>query len=233
MKTNQMMQIDFNGSILEVEHKTKFGSLTELWRIGNDIRRSKGRTELGMENYLRSPETLELVQALERKYGIYKGNVNGVESTDLKINKDGTVETIKSPLIKTKRGRYGGGTWAHLYLLLDAAMRLDADFKVQLFDILVEGKLCEWRDDSGDSYKALNVAIDMMLAQNNKPALIVNYIRVADALKDKISPTGGDWNSAHFSELKRRTDIENNLIVMMKLGFLKSVNEIVLAVQNM
>lgn len=67
MKTNQIMKLDFSGSTLEIEHKTQFGSLTDLWRIGNSIRREKGLTELYMEHYLRSPETLELVQAIERK----------------------------------------------------------------------------------------------------------------------------------------------------------------------
>jgi hypothetical protein len=230
MKTNQMMQLDFNGSILEVEHKTKFGSLTELWRIGNAMRLAKGRTELDMSNYLRSQETLELVEALERKYMIYEERTKSVQSTDLK---NGMIGTIKSPLIKTKRGRHGGGTWAHVYLLLDAAMRLDADFKVQLFDILIEGKLCEWRDDSGNSYKALNVAIDMMLkGDTNSPTSPFNYIRVADAIRTKVQPTGDAWNTAHFSELKRRTDIENNLIVMIKLGYIDTIQGVLNAVDK-
>jgi len=228
MKTNQMMMLDFNGKSLSIEHKTKIGSLTDLWAIGNSIREGKGLTQLDMSNYLRSQETLELVQAIERKEGF-----NSVESTNLKNSSGLLTEVIKSPLIKTKRGRYGGGTWAHLYILLDAASRMNADFKVKIFDILVEGRLLDWRDDSGDSFKSLNVVLDTTVIKKlNKEPSAGNYIRLAMAIKKRVNPTGGDWNTATYNELKLRTDIENQLITIMKLDLAVDVNHLITMVSS-
>ena len=221
------MNLQFDDKTLAVEHKTKMGSLTELWAIGNSIRESKGLNQLDMKNYLRSPETLELVQAIKRKYGIES---KSVESTHLK---SGMVDTIQSQLIQTKRGRYGGGTWAHLYILLDAAARMDADFKVRMFDILVEGKLLEWRDDSGDSFKALNVVLDLTVVKEtgSRPETWV-YQTVAKAIKDNVKPTGGDWNTATYNELKRRNEIENQLMTILKLGFIKSFEQLLQTIKD-
>jgi hypothetical protein len=228
MKTNQVMQLDFDGKTLAIEHKTKMGSLTELWAIGNSIRKTKGLSEMNMGNYLQSPETLELVQAVERKEGIFKP----IESISLK--KDGRVETIKSDLIRTKRGRYGGGTWAHLYILLDAASRMDADFKVKMYDILIEGKILEWRDDSGDSFKALNIVLDatVVAKTGNRPCTAL-YQRVASYIKDKVKPTGGNWNTATYDELKRRSTIETQIMVILKLNFINSEAELARAIADM
>ena len=222
------MILQFDDKTLAVEHKTKMGSLTELWAIGNSIRESKGLPAMNMANYLQSPETLELVQAIERKYGVES---KCVESRELK--KDGRVDTIQSSLIRTKRGRYGGGTWAHLYILLDAASRMDADFKVKMYDILVEGKLLEWRDDSGDSFKALNVVLDLTVVKEtgNRPELWV-YQTVAKAIKDNVNPTGGDWNTATYNELKRRTEIENQLMTILKLGLIKDFERLLQTIKD-
>ena len=226
MKTNQVMQLDFDGKTLAIEHKTQMGSLTELWAIGNSIRKIKGLTEMDMSNYLRSPETLELVQAIEKSQGF-----KTVESTDLK---HGRVETIKTDLIKTKRGRHGGGTWAHLYIMLDAASRMDADFKVKMYDILINGKLLEWRDDSGDSFKALNIVLDAtVVAKTGKRPCTALYQRVASYIKDKIKPTGGEWNTATYYELKRRSEIETQIMVILKLNFINSEAELARAIADM
>ena len=222
------MLLQFDDKTLAVEHKTKMGSLTELWAIGNSIRESKGLPQLDIRNYLRSQETLELVQAIERKQGF-----KGVDTTPLKNSAGMLAETIQSTLIRTKRGRYGGGTWAHLYILLDAASRMDADFKVRMYDILVEGKLLEWRDDSGDSFKALNVVLDLTIVKEtgNRPETWV-YKDVAKAIKDNVKPTGGDWNTATYDELKRRTNIENQLMTILKLGFIKSFEQLLQTIKD-
>jgi hypothetical protein len=222
MKTNQTMIMTIGGSEIAIEHKTKLGSLTQLWATGNSIRTKKGLTTLDMSHYLRSPETLELVQAIERKYGM---DSIPAESAEIK---NGRVATIKSPLIVTKRGRHHSGTWAHLYLLLDAASRLDADFKVMLYDILVNGNLLQWRDDSGDSYKALNIAIDGYLGISE----VVNYIKVANRIREKIKPNNDAWNEANYQQLQQRTDIENKLISMLKVGLIKDINHLLFVIDR-
>lgn len=225
MKTNQIMQLQFDDYQLEIGHKDMMGSITKLWTIGNAMRAKKNLPELDLSNYLRSPETEELVRACEVEFGFRDvenldsiDNSNSVESTELETGKKskGRVAKIKSPLIKTKEGRYGG-TWTHLYILLDAAGKLDASFKVQIYKRVVDGGLLKWRDDSGDSYKSLNVAIDALcMKQTGNSASVPVYMNIANLVRNKVKPTGGHWNTATFEELEYRTRIENQLISFIK-----------------
>lgn len=131
MKTNQLMAVNFGGHILHIEHLTKIGSLTDLWGIGNGYRVAKGLNPLRLDSYLTSPETQEFVDAIERDLGISKSHGSSdlqlfdlpgkSKSLDSRDSKLGRVPTIKSPLIITKRGK-NGGTWAHLYILIDIAL---------------------------------------------------------------------------------------------------------------
>ncbi len=45
----------------------------------------------------------------------------------------------KFSVIQSKRGK-GGGTWGHLYIMLDLATQLDSDFKVLVFETFIKGK---------------------------------------------------------------------------------------------
>jgi hypothetical protein len=100
---------------------------------------------------------------------------------------------------------------------------MDADFKVKMFDILVEGKLLEWRDDSGDSFRAMNVLLDTTVVKTPETR---NYIALAMAIKNNVKPTGGEWNTANYAELKRRTNIEDRLMTVMKLGLVRDFDHL-------
>ena len=201
MKTNQTLQLDFNGAVLEIEHKTKFGSLTDLWRIGNAMRLAKGTTELAMENYLRSPETLELIEALERKYGIYNEN----HITDIRANK-GRLINIKSPLIKSKRGRYSGGTFAHKYILFHAAAKFGADFQIMIYEKI---------SDFENILKALNeFEVDSEILESSRKPLFVYAIREVNTGNIKIGISASpesrlkQLQTGNSSELELVTFIE-------------------------
>ena len=129
------MRVTIGEHTLPIGHKNMMGSLTEVWKIGNAYRTKRGLPELDLSNWLRSPETLEYVKVVEDDL-----NFKSVFSTDLSSRGTTLAKTIESPLITTKRGK-GGGTWAHLYILLDAAARLDPQFKHKMYKTFVEGKL--------------------------------------------------------------------------------------------
>lgn len=226
MKTNQTMLLTFDNKTLAVEHKTKMGSLTDLWVIGNFIRRSKGLSELDMSHFLRSTETIEYVQAIE--------NDMGFKSAQIADLKKGESVANKTHLITTRRGRHGGGTWANIFILLDAASRMDAEFKLKIMKIFVEGKLLEWRDDSGDTFKELNIALDRMVFNlTNKRPSTAFYQRVAAYVKDRVNPTGGTWNTASHEELKLRTKIEERLITIIELDLIKTESDIYRVINEM
>ena len=140
MKTNQMMEVNIGGFTLPIGHKTQMGSLNALWAYGNGLRKAKGLSELRLDNYLSSPDTIEFLLAVEKRYGT--GYSKSLESSELEIpidtgdsnlspkhsltieydRKTGHAKVVGGELsiIKTKRGKYGG-TWAHLQVLTHAA----------------------------------------------------------------------------------------------------------------
>ena len=145
MKTNQVMRVTIGEYTLPIGHKNMMGSLTEVWKIGNAYRKLRGLPELDLSHWMRSPETLEYIKVVEKDLGL-----ESAESADYETVNSVLTNTITSPLIRTKRGK-GGGTWAHLYILLDAAARLDPQFKHKMYKTFVEGKLLQWRDDGAMS----------------------------------------------------------------------------------
>ena len=216
MKTNQLMQVRIGDHVLPIEHKTMVGSLTEVWKIGNTYRKMRGLNELDLSHWLRSPETLEYIQVVERDLGF-----ESAESADYEVVNSALTHTITSPLIKTKRGK-GGGTWAHLYILLDAAARLDPNFKHQMYKTFVEGRILQWREDSGDEFINLNIAIDAYLPEREGKDNTGIFIQVARQLKAKILNGEEVWNTATFNQLEKRAKIEKDLCGFLKLGMIRN-----------
>ena len=216
---NQTMTVKIGEHSFKIEHQTMIGNLNQFWACGNAYRLAKGQTPKHLENWLRSQETAEFIQALERDF-------KSVESTDLnntlKINNNGTVNTIKSPLIKSKRGK-GGGTWAHLYILLDAATHLDPDFKVMVYKSFVEQNLLKNRDDAGNNYKPMNQAIGRLIKKNGDDARPY-FIEFANLIAEKIGVSKHEsgenkWNFATAEQLAARSEIEKKIKEFIDLGF--------------
>ena len=59
-----------------------------------------------INNWLRSPETLEYVKVVEEDL-----DLKPVESTHLEIHKSSLTKVVTSPLIVAKRGKGGGKVW--------------------------------------------------------------------------------------------------------------------------
>lgn len=226
MKTDQLLTVNVGGHALQIYHLTGMGNLTELWAIGNAYRVERGLEPLDLRHWMRRPQTEEFVRLVEQELKIEnKDDSKCAESAQMEFienpnKKDGCVPTVKSKLIKTKKGRYGG-TWAHLYILLDAAMYLDAKLRLEMIKLFINNKLLEWRDSSGDEFKSLNVEIDADLPGLEGKDKTEVYIRCAIAIKRKISPVGNDWNQATTEQLEQRTNYEKTLIQFLKMGMVK------------
>ncbi len=128
--------------------------------------------------------------------------------------------------LKTKPGRYGGGTWANLYILIDAAAKLDTAFKARIYHAFITNEILRWRDDGGNNFKTLNNAIDKYLPGRADKSNKGVYINVARMLKDKINPDGGGWNTASYEQLRLRDECECNLIKFLEMGFIKDWNHL-------
>ena len=242
MQTNQTMTVTIGHNVFSIDHKTMMGNLNQFWDCGNAYRIEKGLPAKHLDHWVRSPEVAEYVEVLEREF-------KSVAATHLEIDQIGEslntrnpriikngalIESITktSPLFKTKRGK-GGGTWAHLYILLDAATFLDPDFKFQVYKTFVEGKLLQHRDESGDRYKPFNMAIDQLPDRVGKDNQWL-YKHAANLLAERIGlPAVSEmpvddkgkplnrWNSATAHQLSERADAEKMLTGMVQFGVVR------------
>lgn len=152
-----------------------------------------------------------------------------VESTTLKIEPTNNPSRFKlsgkPKCLIQKRGRYGG-TWAHLYILLDAAAHLDADFKVEVYETFVTNRILQWRDDSGEEFIALNASIDAYLPGRDGKDNRGIFIQMARAIKSRVKPDGEAWNTASFHQLEDRTKIEQSLCKLLSLGLVRDYDHL-------
>ena len=195
MKTNQTMTVSILDGELPVEHKTYFGSLQALFQIGNRWRAMNGLPVLRPEQWLNMRSTQEFIREVEERIG---------------------TQAVK----RRRGGRGGGGSWAHLYVLLDAAAYLSPALKLDIYEKFVQGRLLEWRDRSGDNFIELNAAIAMNAEEVfGKPAHRGHYINIANALKRRCGVD--NWNRADHRQLQERARIEEALATMLRAGVVR------------
>lgn len=212
MKTNQIMQIELLNGILPFGHKTGYGDIKALFRIGNMIRLQKGRSILNMTNQLTAKRFGEFKTALANRIDI---------STDDVVKSTG----------KGSRTVYK----AHLYAMIYLAEKLDPDFHVEVIDIFVKHKILDLRDEGGDAFTELNPTIDAYLPdREDKSGNRGIYVNVAKMIRSKIfteeqiNQHGGNdkniWNSpvATAHHLTLRIQYEKQLITFMRMGFIKN-----------
>lgn len=188
MKTNQLMNIAFNGGDVEVFHKTAMGNLTQLWNAGNKLREKPAN----MSKFLSSESTKRFIEVAESKTGGKCFEVTGSGNK--------------------KR------TWASIHLMIYAAEYLSPDFHFEVIDTFVKGKILDFRDESGDEFKAMTSAIDNYLpnrgGKDNKGVMI----QISRLIKHKVNPELTNWNSADADDLRYRLKIEEKIVSLLELG---------------
>lgn len=196
MKTNQLMNIAFKSGNVQVFHKTAMGDLTQLWRVGNISRVGAMAAPADLSKFLKSEKTKRFIAVCER-------------------NNDGN-----QCVAITGRGK-NSRTWASIHMMIYAAEYLSEDFHYEVIDMFINNKILEYRDVSGDEFKALNIAIDNYLpdreGKNNKQI----YINVARAMRSKVGLKLPSWNEATADQLRARGNVENQLTTFLRMGFIK------------
>ena len=195
MKTNQLMSVAFSEGVVNVFHNTSMGDLTQLWKVGTIIRVNSGMAVPQLNNFLQSQSTRDFIEVCERKTG--------------------------KPCIEiTGRGK-NGRTWASIHMMIYAAEYLSTEFHFEVIDAFINNKILEWRDVSGDEFKALNIAIDNYLPNREEKSNKGIYINVARMLLKKVNKDLKSWNDASADELRERASIENKLVTTLQLGLIK------------
>ena len=91
-----------------------------------------------------------------------------------------------------------------------------------MYKTFVEGRILQWREDSGDEFINLNIAIDAYLPEREGKENTGIFIQVARQLKAKILNGEEVWNTATFNQLERRAKIEKDLCGFLKLGMIRN-----------
>ena len=228
---NQTLTVHIGTNVFDIEHQTMMGNLNEFWDCGNAFRIQKGLPPKRLDHWLASIDTAEYVAAVERELLGKSDTSKYLNSSELEVIENKGKSTVSrltasSPLFKTRKGRYGG-TWAHLYILIDAATWLDADFKVQVYKTFIEGKMLQRRDEGGENFKAVNIAIDAYLPDREGKDNKFLFIHLANLIADKFSLPAVEkgknrWNDATLHQTEARSKIEDTLTIMLRTGLVRN-----------
>jgi hypothetical protein len=200
MKTNQLMDVAFSKGNVQVFHKTAMGDLTQLFNVGNSFRLSEGKAIMPLAKFKETKAFKEFTLIVE-------SNIKG------------------KALTVSGKGR-GASTWANIHLMIYAAEYLSSQFHFEVIDAFINGKLLEYRDESGDQFKALNRVIDDYLPNREGKDNKGVYIQVAKAIKAKIDPELTSWNFATADNLQQRLKYENSLVTVLQLGVVSDYNHL-------
>ena len=198
MKTNQLMTVCFPEGTLRIGHLTKMGSLTDLFNIGNKMRVLEGKSPANITHFVNSKDTQDFITEIVSAQGIQR-------------------ETVVRTTGRGKSSR----TEANLHLLIYAAQYLSTKFHYQVIDTFINNKILQWRDDSGDQFIALNIAIDAYLPDRQGKDNKGVFIQVAKRLKTKLLSEDGNWNDATFEQLEARAKMEKSLVQFLQLGMVR------------
>jgi hypothetical protein len=137
MKTNQLMQRDFNGISISQRTKDSYFNATELLNVYNQNAKKKKV----FAEFWSNKATDDFLESLEKQLNLEKkDNV-------------GSSLYLKTDLFTTKRGR-GGETYMHPYLFVKFAMWLSSDFEVKVIKWVYDN-LIDFRIQAGDHYKEM------------------------------------------------------------------------------
>ncbi len=200
MKSNQLMTVAFSGGKVNVLHNTAMGSLTDIWSAGNACRLASGKSVANMSKFLKTTKTKEFIEICEKASG--------------------------SPCYQvTGKGR-NRQTWASIHLMIYTAEFLDLSFHYEVIDAFVKGEILKRRDEGGDMFKELNNSINTLMldriGKNNRGM----FIQTAKRIAARISPENGDWNLATANDLKDRIEIESRLNTAIKMGWIKTKDDL-------
>lgn len=208
MLTNQTMTVKFFDSFLTVEHLTKYGSMTDLFNIGNSLRLQEGKKIASLNKFLELDSTKDFIKESSEVWGF---------------------DPSQSYHIRGK-GR-NAGTFGHISLLIYGAEYLSTKFHALVIKEFVTNRILEFRDESGDYFKLMNIAIDQNVDTGWDRTRA--HVRAALAIKSRINPNGGTWNTASADQLRKRLEIESKVYDMVRLGMIKNIPHLELVISQL
>ncbi len=192
--------------------------LNDIVTLANRLRAMRNLPGMVVINYMRSKNFVESVIAAEIKLGLReKGDYSGIT---VNRNRDGHVRNynfIDSPLVRSVSGRYGG-SWVHPWIGIDAAVYMDKELAIDLYEILTTSPIFQLREEGGDLYKELYEAVQHLVGPMGrapaKAQLLARIIAARAGLP--IRPDNTTWNYATAEQLQTRHAIQTQLIAALR-----------------
>lgn len=201
MKTNQLMQRDFDGNTITQRTDNSFLNATDLLRVYNETSNYPKR----IVDFLSNQNTGEFIDALIR------------EESEKVVN----LPLLKTDLYKTTKGRKGT-TYMHPYLFVKFAMWLSPNFEVKVIKWVYDN-LIKVRHEAGDHYLEMVQIIKDRYTQwsGSKKIDPLIFIREANYLKElAFGYKNKSRNEATEAELKLLSALQkaNIKLINQKVG---------------
>lgn len=181
MKTAVVMRRAILGGEISQNSKTEMFSATDLVKIGNKWRIANGMEPFSMKSWLNNKGTKEFMAELEKRFGEVK---------------------------KSARGK-GTHTWMHPLLFIDMALAISPKIKIETYEWMFD-QLIKFRNDSGDSYKAM---CGTLFARAKCKTYFYHYVQDV-AKKIKLACGVDDWNTASEDQLRLRDKLHNDIALL-------------------
>jgi hypothetical protein len=189
MKTNVIMVRPTGDIEIRQDTKDSFFNANDLMSAySKDVKSWKT-----IDGYLRNDATKEYMETLLTQEDLIPANLRELEN----------------PLIRTKRGKYGG-TWMHPYLFIDFAMWLSPRFKAMVVKWVYD-QLIDLRINAGDGFKRVNDAL-FEVKPNRPPFEYANEAKMINKLvfgiSDKGQRNGATEDQLRLLDLLQKADVK-------------------------
>ncbi|MGL4971348.1 MAG: hypothetical protein ACRC5G_00045 [Cetobacterium sp.] len=236
MKKAGMMEIAFTNGIVKADAKSMMVDLKDIERMGmmmagiDDVKYFYKSLNYFMEN----KDTKEFIIELN-KQKFSRGELSvGENNTALSIlaNKEAALESYKEEdyphiINRTGRGRHSKA-WGSLFLAIKYAMYVNKELEVEVIDTFINSKILDFRVLGIDYNKGLNSELETLVDRQGKDNKGI-YMQVAIKIKEKCfgsfhSGWDGCEDSAEYQ--KKRTEIQNELMFLIKKGYVKTYEDV-------
>lgn len=206
MKTNNVIRRRLGEFDLSQRTKDEFFNATELLNQWNAKNPDKQRF---LDNFWKSTHLVEFMSEVAKN----ELDFNSVDFTDL-----------KNALSKTIKGKFGG-TWMNKYLFVKFAMYIDPKFEYQVVKFAADFMI-KYRDYAGDAYRMLGNAVSKICQSEFISVAMCNISRAMNFVVFGEHQHGA--RNLHGDEEKQKelVKLEENLIMLINDGFIKSYNEV-------
>lgn len=228
MVTNPIQNVKLNYGDFFIRMKDKEVRLNNVIDAANALRIKRGHQPVLMTNYLRTNNFIEIVIATEIKLNLRAPDDYSKPTAYKRNGTDTKYQQIKSPVVRTGVGKFGG-TWCHSWIAIDTAAHLDKELAVDLYEILMTSPIFQLREESGDLYKDLVDAVVRMSGKSDRlPNRLQFLARIIAARAElPIRPDNTTWNYATAEQLQIRHQIQDYLISFIQAGFILTYQALV------